>query len=165
MTEPITIAAVITGIVGAFKAYTEYKAVEVKAEAERKPAPAKSDEAAKGEQAAPIIKAAVTQHGDADEQADLANFERNPTRYADGLVKVLSDIATREPAFAGQLQTLAQQANIQTGGVQGNVNVSGQGKVYGTAAGVVTGTVSGTYNIGRDEDDDPKAQGGGGSAA
>ena len=147
MAEPITLAAaVITGLVGAYKAYTEYKAATFKATEAKAPPPAKSDEAATGEQAAPIIKVGVAQHGDADEQADLASFERNPERYAGALSKVLADIAARAPAFADQLQTVAQQANIQTGGVQGNVNVSGQGKIIGTAVGVNDGTISGTYN-------------------
>jgi len=39
--------------------------------------------------------------------------------------------------------------------VQGSVNVSGEGRVYGTAAGVVTGTVSGTYSF-KDEDEKDK---------
>ena len=148
MAEPITLAAaVITGLVGAYKAYTEYKAATFKATEAKAPPHAKSDEAATGEQAAPIIKVGVAQHGDADEQADLASFERNPERYAGALSKVLADIAARAPAFADQLQTVAQQANIQTGGVQGNVNVSGQGKIIGTAVGVNDGTISGTYNV------------------
>ena len=45
---------------------------------------------------------------------------------------------------------MTQQANIQTGGVQGSVNVSGQGKVD-LAAGVNTGTM--TYHA-RDDDKD-----------
>jgi hypothetical protein len=56
---------------------------------------------------------------------------------------VLARLAERSPVVATQLQTLAQQTNIQTGGVQGSVNVSEGGKVD-QAAGVNTGTV--TYN-------------------
>jgi len=44
-----------------------------------------------------------------------------------------------------------QQANIRTGGME--CYVSGQGKVYGTAVGTNTGTISGTYNIGDDDKD------------
>jgi hypothetical protein len=155
MAEPITIGvAVITGLVGAYKAYTEYKAAVVKAQAEQKPEPDKSEEAAKGQQVADIVKAGVEQHGNEDERTDLANFERNPQRYQDGLVTVLRDIADREPAFAGQLQTLAQQANIQTGGIQGTATASDQARVYGTVAGVNTGTISGTYNVDDEDDED-----------
>jgi len=65
MAEPITIGvAVITGLVGAYKAYTEYKAAVVKARAEQKAEPAKDAEVSKGEQVATVVKAAVQQHGD-----------------------------------------------------------------------------------------------------
>jgi len=57
------------------------------------------------------------------------------------LSKVIADVAARSPAFAGQLQTLAQQANIQTGGAQGKVEISGEGKVYGPAVGLNPGTI------------------------
>lgn len=151
MADPITIGvAVITGLVGLYKAYTEYKAAVVKAQAEQKAAPAKTEEATQGEQVAGIVKTGIEQHGNADERADLANFERNPERYREGLARVLSDIAARAPAFAGQLQAVAQQANIQTGGVQGSVNVSDHGKVD-LAAGVNTGTM--TYHAREDEQD------------
>jgi len=152
MAEPILVAtAVITGLAGAYKAYTEYKAATAKATEQKAPPPPKGEAAAKGEQAAPIIKTGVAQHGDADEQADLANFERNPARYEGAMAKVLADIAAREPAFAGQLQTIAEQANIQTGGVQGNVTVNDQGKIIGTAVGVNTGTIEGTYTVRPDD--------------
>jgi hypothetical protein len=157
MAEPITIGvAVITGLVGAYKAYTEYKAAVVKVQAEQQAAPAKIEEVAKGEQVAQVVETGIEQHGNADERADLANFERNPERYREGLARVLSDVAAREPAFAQQLQTVAQQANIQTGGVQGSVNVSGQGKIYGAAVGTNTGTISGTYTIDDDDKDEQR---------
>ncbi len=152
MAEPILVAtAVITGLVGAYKAYTEYKAATAKATEQKAPPPPKGEAAAQGEQAAPIIKTGVAQHGDADEQADLVNFERNPARYEAAMAKVLADIAARAPAFAGQLQTIAEQANIQTGGVQGNVTVNDQGKIIGTAVGVNTGTIEGTYTVRPDD--------------
>jgi len=144
--EPITIAtAVITGLVGAYKAYTEYRAAVAKAAAEQAPPPAKSEAAAQGERDAPIIEAGVARHGDEDERADLASFARNPARYEGALARVLADIAAREPAFAGQLQTIANEAQIQTGGVQGNVTVNDQGKIIGPAVGVNPGTISITY--------------------
>jgi len=147
----ITIAtAVITGLVGAYKAYTEYKAAVAKAGAQKEAAPAQSAEAAQGEQAAPLVKAALQQHGSASDQRALTNFEDDPELYEGALKTMLTRLADRSPAFAQQLQTLAQQASIQTGGVQGSVNVSGQGKVD-QAAGVNTGTM--TYNA-RDDDKD-----------
>jgi len=156
MAEPITIAGVvITGLVGAYKAYTEYRAAVGKAKEQGKPEPTKSEQAAQGEQAAPIIKAGVQQHGEPKDVKVVENFEEDAETYEEALQKALSRLAERSQPFAQQLQTLAQQANIQTGGVQGSVNVSGEGRVYGTAAGVVTGTVSGTYSF-KDEDEKDK---------
>jgi hypothetical protein len=100
-----------------------------------------------------VIRAGIATHGNADEQADLASFERNPPRNRGNLERAMADLAQRSQPFAQQLQTLAQQANIQTGGVQGTVNVSDQGKIYGTATGVNTGTISGTYTF-NDHDED-----------
>jgi hypothetical protein len=141
MADPVTLGVIITGLVGAYKAYTEYKATVVKAKAEKKAAPTKDAEAAKGEQAAPLVKAAVQQHGDAKDQRALDNFEDDPEMYEGALKTMLTRLADRSPAFAQQLQTAAQQANIQTGGTRGEVNVSGQGKVD-QAAGVNTGTMN-----------------------
>jgi hypothetical protein len=142
MADPVTLGVIITGLVGAYKAYTDYKAAVVKT-GEKEVAPTKSAEAAKGEQAVPLVKAAVQQHGEVKDQRALANFEDDTELYEGALKTMLTRLADRSPAFATQLQTLAQQANIQTGGVQGSVNVSGQGKVD-QAAGVNTGTM--TYN-------------------
>src|SRR6266540_3881908 len=148
----ITIAtAVITGLVGAYKAYTDYKAAVAKAKAEQQAAPAKTEEAAKGEQVAGVVESGIQKHGKPEEQTALAGYQQSPQLFEPVLSNVLTDIAAREPAFAQQLQTLAQQANIQTGGIKGEVKVSGEGKVYGTATGVNTGTISGTYNFGEDE--------------
>ena len=148
MAETIIATAVITGLVNAFKAYTEYKAAVAKQEAP----PAKSEEVAKGEQAAPIIKTGIEQHGDAKEQTTLQLFEDDPETYEEAMRRVLERVANRSEPFAQQLRTVAQQANIQTGGVQGTVNVSGQGKVYGPTAGVNEGDMNGTYTF-NDHDD------------
>ena len=153
MADPVTLGVIITGLVGAYKAYTEYKATVAKAEEKKEAAPAKSAEVTKGEQAAPLVKAAVQQHGDAKDQRALTNFEDDPELYEGALKTMLTRLAERSPAFATQLQTLAQQANIQTGGVQGTVNVSDQGRIYGPTAGTNTGTMSGTYTFGREDDD------------
>jgi hypothetical protein len=118
-----------------------YKATVIKAKAEQKMAPAQSEEARKGEQVATVVQAAVQQHGDAKAQQTLALFEDDPDTYQEALRKVLARLAEQNPAFASQLQTVAQQANIQTGGIQGSVNVSGEGKVD-QAAGVNTGAMT-----------------------
>lgn len=108
-----------------------------------------SAEATKGEQVAPLVKAAVEQHGDDKDRNALAQFEADPDDYREVLEKKLARLAERSPAFAQQLQALAQQANVQASGVQGSVNVYG-GKVD-QAAGVNTGSM--TYNARIDDDD------------
>jgi hypothetical protein len=153
VTDAITISAVITGLVTALTAYMKYRVDMKQAEQKGASAPAKTEEVAKGERAMEVVKAGIEQHGNEDEHADLANFERNPKRYQDGLARVLTDIAARKPAFAQQLQTLAQHANIQTGGAHGNVNVSGEGKIYGPASGVNTGSITYAYNEKDDKHD------------
>jgi len=97
-----------------------------------------------------VVERGIQKYGKPEEQTALAGYQQSPQLFEPVLSKVLTDIATREPAFATQLQTVAHQANIQTGGVQGSVNVSGQGKVD-LAAGVNTGTM--TYHA-RDDDKD-----------
>jgi hypothetical protein len=142
MADPVTLGVIITGLVGAYKAYADYKAAVAKAAEQKQATPIKSAEAAKGEQAAPLVQAAVQQHGDAKAQQTLVLFEDDPDTYQEALRKVLARLAEQNPAFAGQLQTVAQQVNIQAGGVHGTVNVSG-GKVDQAAA-VNQGTM--TYN-------------------
>ena len=129
MADPVTITAIITGLVGAFTAYTEYKAAVATAAAKQEPPPTKSAAAAQGEQAAPIIQDGIARHGDAKEQTTLQLFVDDPATYQEAFEKVLARVAERAQPFAQQLQTLAPQANIQAGGVQGTVNVAGQGKI------------------------------------
>lgn len=154
MADPVTLGVIITGLVGAYKAYTEYKAAVAKLREKQDTPPSKGEAAAKGEQVAPLIKAAVEQHGATKEQTTLQLFEDDPETYEEPLKKVLISLADHNPAFASHIQTLAQKADIQTGGIQGSINVSGQGKVYGPAAGVNTGTMSGTYSFGETDDQD-----------
>lgn len=145
MADPITIGvAVITGLVGAYKAYAEYKATVVKAQAEQAAPPAKTAEAAKGEQVAQVVETGIQKYGWPEEQTALAGYQQSPQLFETVLAKVLADVAAREPDFAGQLQRVAQHAQIQTGGVQGIVNNSGT--IRGAAVGVNTGTISGTYS-------------------
>lgn len=142
MAEPITLAAaVITGLVGAYKAYTEYRAAVDKAKLEHAAPPAQSAEAKTGQQVAAIVQ----QHGDDKDRNALAQFDADPDDYRGVLETRLARLAERNPIVAQQLQTLAQQANIQTGGITGNVNISDSAKVKGTVAGVNAGTITSTY--------------------
>lgn len=84
-----------------------------------------------------------------EEQTALAGYQQSPQLFEPVLAKVLADVDAREAAFAGRLQTAAQQAQIQTGGVQGSVN--NYGMIKGAAVGVNTGTISGTYTDSDDE--------------
>jgi hypothetical protein len=146
MADPVTIAAVITGLVGAYKAYTEYKAATAKATEKQEAAPEQSKEAKQGEAVAQPIKAAVARHGTAKDAKAVANFEDDPDTYREALQKVLTRLAEGNPAFAAQLQALAQQHGVAPGSVTGTVNVSDSAKVD-QAAGVNTGTM--TYNAGQ----------------
>jgi hypothetical protein len=152
MADPSIIGSVITGLVGALSAYMTYRVGMKQAEQNGTSKPEQSAEAKKGETALATIQQAVQQHGDDKDRNALAQFEADPEDYRDALERKLLRLAEANPAFAQQLQTLAQQAGVQGSGVQGNVNISGQGKVYGTATGVNTGTISGTYNINDDKD-------------
>jgi hypothetical protein len=153
MADPVTLGVIVTGLVGAYKAYADYKAAVTKTatKEEQKEPPEKTEPVAKGEQVAPLVKNAIEKYGEAKEQTTLQLFEEDPDTYEEPLKKVLTYLAQRNPAFATELQTLAQQANIQTGGFQGTVNVSGGSTVYGPTAGTNYGTMSGTYSL-PDED-------------
>jgi hypothetical protein len=150
--EPIS-ATVITALVSLMTGYMQYRATVETAQQSGAPKPEKPAEADQGEHALTVVRDGIATHGNADEQADLASFERNPPRNRGDLERAMTELAQRSVPFAQQLQTLAQQADIQTGGMQGNVNVSDQGKIYGTATGVNTGTISGTYTF-NDHDED-----------
>lgn len=150
MADPVTLGVIITGLVGAYKAYADYKAAVVKAQAEQKPAPAKDAEVAKGEQVAQVVETGIQKYGRPEEQTALAGYQQSPQLFEPVLSKVLADVAAREPAFAGQLQTVAQQAQIQTGGVQGSVNNSGT--IKGNAVGVNTGTISSSFTFSEGDD-------------
>jgi hypothetical protein len=148
MIDPASLSALITGLVGTYKAYADYRAATAQATAKQLVAPAKSAEAAQGEQAAPIVKAAVQQHGAGKEQQTLTLFEDDPDTYATALIKVLTQLAERSPAFAQQLQALAAQAPAS--GIQNTVNVSGNAQV-GSVIGTNTGTVHHTTTFGSDK--------------
>jgi hypothetical protein len=63
--------------------------------------------------------------------------------YQDNLQRALAAVAERNPAFAQQLQRVAEQTNVaQTGGVHGTATV--QGDNYGQSPGVNTGNMTQT---------------------
>ena len=131
MADPITVlSTVIGGLVSVFTAYTQYKGAVKQAEAKQESPPVKSDEAAKCKAVAQVVETAITKHGNEDERADLANFQRNPQRYADAIATVIREIAAREPGFAQQLQVLVQQANIAQDG-SNVVNIKNEASNYG----------------------------------
>ena len=148
MADAGTIGAAISGIVSLVSAYMTYRVGMASAEA----AKPDDDTLQKGESALNIVRTGVSQYGTADEKADLSSFERNPERYAGVLQQMLGDIAARYPVFQQELESFARQNDIKPA-VQGTVNVSGQGKIYGNAFGVNQGQIQGgTYNINdRDE--------------
>lgn len=149
MADAGTIGAVISGMVGLLSAYMTYRVGMANANDAAKP----DDETLqKGESALNIVRTGVSQYGTADEKTDLSSFERNPERYGGALQQVLFDIAARYPVFQQELESFARQNDVKPA-VQGTVNVSGQGKIYGNAFGVNQGNIEGgTYNINdRDE--------------
>jgi|SRR5579859_1529682 len=142
MADPATLGIIITGLVGVVKAYTSYKA----ATAKNTNAP-KDSTVSTGEHVAPALTNAIKRHGTAKEQMTLQSFEQDPEVYEEPLKRVLIRLAEQNQGFAAELQTLAQQANIQTGGSQGTVNVSGNSTIYGPVAGTNHGTINSTYSL------------------
>lgn len=148
MIDPASLSALITGLVASYKAYADYRAATAQATAKQLAAPARSAEAAAGEQAAPIVKAAVAQHGGSLEQTTLALFEDQPAAFETALISVLTQLAARSPAFAQQVQALAVQ--LPASGIQSTVNVSGNAQV-GSVIGTNTGTVHHTTTFSPDK--------------
>lgn len=148
MIDPAIAGAMITGIVSTLTAYMNYKVGMRKAEQEGAARPTAPDTKTveRAEAALPVVQRAVEQYGNEDEKTDLVSFERNPQRNASNLERTLIDIVGRVPEVAQQLQTLAQQANVQGSGV----NISG-GTVYGSVTGQNTGTQTNTYTFGDQE--------------
>ena len=152
MVDPATIGVIITGLVGAYKAYTEYRAARAAAQQHNEPAPLQNAEASRGEQTAPIVQAAIQHHGDAKEQTTLALFESDPATFQEALERVLIQLADRSPEVAAALRSLAGQG--QNRGVQHNrVTVDNHGVVYGAVLGVNNGTLTSEYNVNQSEHD------------
>jgi|GEM_PF-3017140 len=152
MADPVTLSAAISGVVALMAAYMKYR---VDLEQARKPEKPAGDKAAPpqaetGKQAYEIVKARVEAQGNADERHDLAGFERSPERYREIMIRVLTEMADRNPALADELLKLARQ-QAAAPAPQGTATVSGQATVYGQVIGVATGDVTGgTYTIGPD---------------
>jgi hypothetical protein len=77
---------------------------------------------------AEVLESAIVKQGTEDERADLANFARNPTRYAASMEQVISDLAKRDPALAAQLVALAQSGATQP---QAGVAIQNNAPNYG----------------------------------
>lgn len=114
--DPSVIGSMVTGLVGALSAYMTYK-VGMK-QAEQKADTAKPDKVKKGEAVAPLIEAAIQKYGRNDEKTALTGFQQNPKLFEAVLIHVLTDLATRSPEVAVQLQALSQQEGINTTGGQ-----------------------------------------------
>jgi hypothetical protein len=152
MIDPSTASTIITGLVSTLTAYMNYrvniKQAEQQSKAEQTSTlPAKLDDTTvkQAEAALPVVREAVKQYGDQREQTALANFEEDPEMYGTVLERVLTGIASRQPEFLHQLQTAAQQTNVQGRGV----NISGN--VYGNVMDQNAGTLNSTYNFGNPE--------------
>lgn len=144
--EPATISAGITGVVGLLSAYMQYRVGMKQAEQKGEAAVEKPDEQTleKGEQALVVLQKAVAEHDNEDERADLANFERNPRRYKDDIIRVIQDIAKRDQAFADQILRLQPQVGNDV--KQGNVTINNS-TTTGTNAGVIdNSTINQTFN-------------------
>jgi hypothetical protein len=108
--DPQVISSVISGVVNLITGFMTYRVGMQQTEQHRP-----DDEALqKGEQVMTIVKTGVSQYGNEDEKADLANFQHNPQRYQANLARVLTAIATRTPVFMQELESLVKQLDIQT---------------------------------------------------
>lgn len=134
------LASAITSTVSALAAYMQYRVGMKQAEQKGEAAPEKPNEQTleKGEQALVVVQKAVAEHGNEDDQADLASFERNPLRYEAQLIRVIEDIATRDQAFANQILKLQPQVGNDVN--QGSVTLNDNSSVKGVVGGVIQGT-------------------------
>ena len=144
--DPATISAGITGVVGLLSAYMQYRVGMKQAEQKGEAAPEKPDEQTlqDGEKALVVVQEAVVKHGNEDEQADLASFERNPERYQKQFEQVLLDIAAREPTFADRILKLQPQVGNDAN--QGSVTINNS-TITGNPTGVMSNsTINQTFN-------------------
>jgi len=161
----LTLAA-IAGIVAAVVKYlTASKGAEIVGEKAMEKVGEASGEGLVniGKHAYDGIKHALIKRGEHAKKADnaLEDVEEDPTDedYQRKLATELEKLAAHDADLHNLLEhlsTIVQQAQTQiSGSVQGLVNVSGQGKIYGPTSGVNTGTMmGGTYNINYEDDKD-----------
>ncbi|WP_129676554.1 hypothetical protein [Candidatus Chloroploca sp. Khr17] len=156
MLDPVSLGVVITGLVGAYKAYADYRAVVEKARLEQHEPPAKTEAVSKGEQVAQVITAEVATHGATDVQQTLPLFEANPALFAVPLQTLLTQLAARSEPFAARLRHLADEVKLASpaAGMHGEVNLKDNAKAYGPVAGISTGDITWT---GQGNADDPRA--------
>ena len=138
---------IITGLVGAYTAYTQYQAAVTTATTRQAPPPPKPVEAAQGEQAALLVQAAVAQHGDTKAQTTLALFDDDPETYQEAVQRILVNLATQKPEFAQALQAAAEQAGLVRRDAGGQVTIDGN--VYGAVVQDNSGSITSTYTFGR----------------
>lgn len=131
MIDPVTAGAVISGLVGTLTAYMNYRVGMKQAEQKTAAEPAKPDDTTlkQGEQVLATVESAVATHGTPAEQTALTGYQQAPTMYQPLLEQALTAIAQRAPDVAQQLQTLARDHDVQTGGV--TVTASGERSVAG----------------------------------
>ncbi|PDV97317.1 hypothetical protein [Candidatus Chloroploca asiatica] len=156
MLDPVSLGVVITGLVGAYKAYADYRAVVEKARLAQHEPPAKTEAVIQGEQVAQVITAEVATHGATKEQQTLQLFEGDPATFEGALQTVLAQLAARSEPFAARLQHLADEVKLDppAAGMHGEVNVTDHATVHGPVVGVSTGDITWT---GQGNADDPHA--------
>jgi hypothetical protein len=140
MADPVTIAA-LDGLVTLMGKWLHYDIEKRKLEQEGKSRQQPDAEARKGEQVAQVVETGIQQHGDEREQTALRGFQQDPQMFASVLEQAMKNLAEREPAFAQQLQRVAEQTNVaQRGGTHGSSVVHGDNP--GISVGVSTGTIT-----------------------
>jgi hypothetical protein len=154
MVDPATLGIIITGLVGAYKAYADYRAAVATAELQHTPAPAPSPQVTRGKQTAPIVQAAIQRYGDAKEQTTLALFEADPATFEEALQRVLIQLAGRSPGVAAELRALARQDQSRGGTNQNSATVADHATVYGLVVGGNYGRIDSEYHIEKPEHDE-----------
>jgi hypothetical protein len=153
MVDPATLGVVITGLVGAYKAYAEYRAAVATAEEQHAPAPTPSPQATRGKQTAPLVQTAIQRYGDTKEQTTLALFENDPATFQEALQRVLTQLADRSPVVAAEIQALAQQEQTRGGTNQNSVTITDHATIYGPVVAENSGAITADYHITKHEHD------------
>jgi len=146
--DPSLLTPLITGLIGAYTAYAQYKAA-VAAKPQATPA-APPPEAVQGEQVAPLVQAAVAEHGDPKAQTTLALFADDPVTYREAVQRILVNLATENPAFAQALAAAAEQVGLVRRDAGGQIHIGGH--VYGAVVQHNSGSITGTYTFGSQDE-------------